>query len=280
MAALPGIEVLDVYDSPREWRCVSETFALGLLNTWRGGAIYRGTTLDVGPEQMICTRPGEALLATPHRGHAGSFHVIELTCSLLEEYAMTHQLRSARTELRDGAHSISKSLASKLRGLLTTLTPHASALAPQSAAVELSRTLVSEMMGGTLTSSTAHGAGASRAAARMRECLEHEGFQVDLDTLAAAAGLSKFHALRAFKRRYGLTPHAYQMCVRVRRVAHLLLAGTAPAEAAAACGFADQSHMNRHFKRILGVTPKQCLQAHGKVGELPFDVDRADSELH
>jgi AraC-like DNA-binding protein len=97
----------------------------------------------------------------------------------------------------------------------------------------------------------------------MRECLHEDGFQIDLDTLAQRAGLGKFQALRAFKRRYGLPPHAYQLCVRVKRVCHLLQAGATPAEAAADCGFADQSHMNRHFKRIVGVTPRQYQLARG-----------------
>jgi AraC-like DNA-binding protein len=35
----------------------------------------------------------------------------------------------------------------------------------------------------------------------------------------------------------------------------MIAAGTRPADAAAAVGFADQSHLNRHFKRILGITP-------------------------
>jgi AraC-like DNA-binding protein len=41
----------------------------------------------------------------------------------------------------------------------------------------------------------------------------------------------------------------------VRRARRLLDAGTTPAEAAAAVGFSDQPHLNRHFARIVGVPP-------------------------
>ncbi|HEY0468097.1 MAG TPA: helix-turn-helix domain-containing protein, partial [Polyangiaceae bacterium] len=76
------------------------------------------------------------------------------------------------------------------------------------------------------------------------------------------AGLSRFEALRAFKKRYGLPPHAYQLCLRIGHARRLLLEGAPAAEVAARCGFADQSHFTRHFKRFNGVTPMQYATAH------------------
>lgn len=76
-----------------------------------------------------------------------------------------------------------------------------------------------------------------------------------LDDLAALAGLSRFHLLRAFRRETGLTPHAYLIDARVRRARARLRGGEAPADVAAACGFADQAHFTRAFKARMGVTP-------------------------
>ena len=76
-----------------------------------------------------------------------------------------------------------------------------------------------------------------------------------LDDLAAVAGLSTHHLIRVFRREVGLTPHAYMVDVRVRRAQDRLRAGRAPAEVAAAVGFADQAHLTRAFKARLGVTP-------------------------
>jgi AraC-like DNA-binding protein len=76
-----------------------------------------------------------------------------------------------------------------------------------------------------------------------------------LDELAAAAGFSTHHLIRAFRRAVGLTPHAYVVDVRVRRAQDRLRIGQAPADVAADVGFADQAHLTRAFKARLGVTP-------------------------
>lgn len=76
-----------------------------------------------------------------------------------------------------------------------------------------------------------------------------------LDRLAAGLGTSPFALLRAFREAYGMPPHTWLTDARVRRARHLLDAGTTPADAAAAVGFTDQPHLNRHFTRIVGVPP-------------------------
>jgi AraC-like DNA-binding protein len=76
-----------------------------------------------------------------------------------------------------------------------------------------------------------------------------------LDDLALAAGMSPFTLVRAFRTETGLPPHAYLNQVRVRLARRLLDEGMAPAEVAAEVGFADQAHLTRHFKRVVGVPP-------------------------
>ena len=78
---------------------------------------------------------------------------------------------------------------------------------------------------------------------------------VGLDELAAAAGLSASRLARVFKAAKGLPPHAYHGYLRVRRAQALLRAGMSVAEAAVDCGFVDQAHLTRAFKRHVGVTP-------------------------
>jgi AraC-like DNA-binding protein len=76
-----------------------------------------------------------------------------------------------------------------------------------------------------------------------------------LAELAAMTGLSQFALLRAFRRQTGMPPHAYLNQLRVRRARLLLDRGLAPADVAAQTGFADQAHLTRHFKRVVGVPP-------------------------
>jgi len=81
-----------------------------------------------------------------------------------------------------------------------------------------------------------------------------------LDELAAAAGLSRYYFLRAFRREVGVTPHANLTGRRIA-AAKGLLAGAQPlSEVALACGFYDQSHFSRSFKGCTGVTPGQYRQ--------------------
>ncbi|MGH9319367.1 MAG: helix-turn-helix domain-containing protein [Vicinamibacteria bacterium] len=91
---------------------------------------------------------------------------------------------------------------------------------------------------------------------RARDYLEaHFAESVSLALLSGVAGLSSFHLNRAFRLAYGLPPHAFQTQLRVARARKLLREGLPPAAAAAETGFTDQSHLHRHFKRVVGVTP-------------------------
>ena len=62
-----------------------------------------------------------------------------------------------------------------------------------------------------------------------------------------------------------MPPHAFQTQVRVARAKALLLRGWPISQAAAHTGFADQSHLTRHFKRLVGVTPGQYRQGSKNV---------------
>jgi AraC-like DNA-binding protein len=63
------------------------------------------------------------------------------------------------------------------------------------------------------------------------------------------------HLVRAFTQKYGIAPHQYLTGRRIELARQLLLAGQRPAEVATVAGFHDQSHLTRHFKRHLGVSP-------------------------
>jgi AraC-like DNA-binding protein len=77
-----------------------------------------------------------------------------------------------------------------------------------------------------------------------------------LDDLARESGMSPFALVRAFRTETGLPPHAYVNHLRVRLARRLLDGGVAPADVAATAGFADQAHLTRHFKRVVGVPPR------------------------
>jgi len=91
----------------------------------------------------------------------------------------------------------------------------------------------------------------------------HERWQHDfsLEELAAAVALSPFHLARLFRAQVGMPPSSYRRALRVQAAQRLLRAGEGPAAVAVQCGFYDQAHLNRHFKRVTGVTPGQYATA-------------------
>jgi len=98
----------------------------------------------------------------------------------------------------------------------------------------------------------------SAAVQRVIDYLDsHFGEDLSLESLAGIACLSPFHFIRVFSRQTGLTPHAWMMQLRAHKAKDLLGRGLAIADVAAQAGFADQSHLSRIFKRLLGYTPGQ-----------------------
>jgi len=84
---------------------------------------------------------------------------------------------------------------------------------------------------------------------------------ISLEELAAVAGAAKYRLARQFKDAMGVPPHTYQVALRVRLARRLLERGVRARDVAALAGFADQSHLNRHFRPRLGMTPGQYARA-------------------
>jgi AraC family transcriptional regulator len=101
----------------------------------------------------------------------------------------------------------------------------------------------------------------------IRHMQRHYAREITLSELAATVHLSPFHLARRFKQTTGVSPHQYLIDMRVNAARALLDAGSGQrslAEIAAAVGFADQSHLTRHFKRRFGITPREARSGHGE----------------
>jgi AraC family transcriptional regulator len=103
---------------------------------------------------------------------------------------------------------------------------------------------------------------AKRAVAYIEANLESK---LDVRALAELVSFSKSHFSRAFKRSLGFPPMAYVMLRRIER-AKVLMATTSQqlTEIALICGFADQSHLNRSFRRVIGVSPGRWRRTDGE----------------
>src|SRR6187402_2932277 len=252
---LPGVELRSLANSARAFRCYSTDFELFAPTSWHGEIWHRRRHSRMDPGSLLCAHPGEVFLArrviTPG---AGNFLTID--ARVLHEYLADHQ-RSA-TNLQLAAFTrMSTQLSERLSDVFRVLQPGPNALEIQSSMVELVNVMVAELLGQSSAEAMSIESGL-RAAEQVRECLQYDSSAtVDLSTLAKQAGVSRYQALRMFKRRYGLPPHTYQLNVRLALAQKALREGHQPVQVAAQYGFVDQSHFTRHFKRLLGVTPAQ-----------------------
>jgi len=98
--------------------------------------------------------------------------------------------------------------------------------------------------------------------------------KMDVDQLARLAAVSKGHFSRAFKQRVGLAPMAYVAVRRVERAKTMMASTDESLTAIAiACGFGDQPHLTRWFRRVVGVTPGRYRRINSQLGRA-VAVDR------
>ncbi|MCB2018464.1 MAG: AraC family transcriptional regulator [Hydrogenophaga sp.] len=96
----------------------------------------------------------------------------------------------------------------------------------------------------------------------VRECLlDQVAAPPSLSELATLASLSRYQLVRQFASAHGLPPFAWLLQHRLLRARRLIAGGVSLGEAAAECGFSDQSHLHRHFVRCFGFTPGQWRRA-------------------
>jgi AraC-like DNA-binding protein len=82
-----------------------------------------------------------------------------------------------------------------------------------------------------------------------------------LDELSEQSFLSKFHLLRVFKAKTGLTPYTYQIQLRLNEARRLIFQNKSLTEIAYELGFADQSHFTNTFKKYAnGANPSDLLK--------------------
>jgi AraC family transcriptional regulator len=92
--------------------------------------------------------------------------------------------------------------------------------------------------------------------------LEHLVKDLSVDEVASVAGISPSHFRVLFRQSIGLPVHKYVIKCRVERAVELLSNGSVKiCEVALKSGFADQSHMSRCIRRVIGLTPAEVKRS-------------------
>lgn len=82
---------------------------------------------------------------------------------------------------------------------------------------------------------------------------------VSVAEIAADVGWSRKHLTNRFREQAGLPPKVMGRVIRFQRAIGLLAGGAGFADAASACGYYDQAHLNREFRALSGCTPGELI---------------------
>ena len=262
---LPGVEAVEAQSSHVFARHSHDCHGIGLmLAGGQKSASGRGPVEALAGD-VITVNPGEVHDGAPVGGAPRAWRMLYLPPALA---------RAAASDLADDAGSGAgaggdyvfvrpvarhATLAAGFTRLYAAVTADGSG----DAAAMLGEQLLLELLQG-LGNRTARDRtpGVGAAVAQARAMIDDApAAACSLADLAAVSGLSRFQVVRQFVRATGLTPHAYLIQRRIETTRALLAGGAALADAAAASGFADQSHMTRLFVRAYGMTPGAYVAA-------------------
>jgi AraC-like DNA-binding protein len=255
--AVPGVDLLRArYVTHRYGRHAHETYTVGVIESGVEEFDYGGQLLRAGPGAVALLNP-----EVVHTGQAGvpdgwSYRVLYPAVGLIA--AIAGELGAPA-----GTPSFPETVIYDPRSARLLRAAH---LAAEHGDRLASSSLLRTALAGILSAhARLASAGANQPPRLVKSPMAIRAVQdvladrladpPGLDELAAAAGMSPFALLRAFRDATGLPPHAYLNQLRVRLARRLLDAGLPPADVAAEAGFADQPHLTRHFKRVVGVPP-------------------------
>lgn len=255
--ALPGVEAVTAETTRRFARHTHDQFGIGVIARGAQGSASGRGPVEAGPGDVITVNPGEVHDGWPIGDAGRAWRMLYIDPPVLAE-AAADLMRSGEAEFHHPA-ATAPATAARFLAAFHSLTAQATTAGQATTAAPLAReerltVLLADLLGGLLV--PAGRPTIPPGIARARTAIDDDPAAAhDLAGLAALAGTGRFQLIRSFTRATGFTPHAYVLERRVQLARRLITTGTPLAEAAAAAGFADQSHMTRHMTRRLGATP-------------------------
>ncbi|APR38482.1 AraC family transcriptional regulator [Paraburkholderia sp. SOS3] len=233
-----------------------DTYAIGRTLAGVQSFSYRRGRRDSLPGNTIVLHPDEA-----HDGQAGTGEGFRYRMIYVQPALFQHALAGRALPFVEGGVTTDPRIAAATETLLQRVDHQFEPLEQSDALAELARALAAAAgMTGE------RGKGDYSAARRAREYLHANHTRVvTLEEVEAATGRDRWSLSHDFRTFYGTSPYRYLTMRRLDAVRRMLLSGVSLATAAADAGFADQSHMTRHFLKTFGLTPGRWLQIVGNV---------------
>ncbi|MGF6239981.1 AraC-like DNA-binding protein [Paraburkholderia sp. GAS38] len=256
--ALPFIEARSVEDG-REvcyGKHAHEAFSIGAVTGGRSTYVNGKVLERAGPGSVVVINPDVVHACNPDDDQPWSYRMLYVDVEWLGN--LQHELGVSQDP---GFRPFSTTLTTQvglydgLNRLHAALTDeYADTLQKHSAAVEFFSGMCRTLSPAPVPVAGGDNLKLARAAQYIRE---HCVRSLRLEEICAAADLSASYLIRAFKDRYGMTPHAYLVNCRIEYSRSQLKRGRAIAEVAAEAGFADQAHLQRAFRKFVAATPGQ-----------------------
>jgi AraC-like DNA-binding protein len=226
-----------------------DTYAIGITLAGVQAFRYRGAAQHSLPGQAFVLHPDE-----PHDGSAGTAAALRYRILYVDPGLIRDALGGRRPlPFVRAAVSCNPALRAAIRAGLEDLDRPLAALERDAVIQQLADALAAADRS---TAPRRLAARHARAVDRARDRLDAAiGDGVGSAELEAITGLTRYALARHFRACLGTTPHRYLVLRRLDRARALIGRGAPLVEAALASGFADQSHMTRHFKQAYGVSP-------------------------
>ena len=255
--ALPFIEARFVEDGRTVCyeRHFHDTFSIGQITGGRSTYLNGRLRETVGAGAVVVMNPGDVHACNPIDGERWSYRMLYVDRGWLT--ALQHSLGfDANQDLRLFSTAVTGDvpLFAGFGELVRVLVDDAAEPLQKSSAAVAYFSAVQQRLDPAPRSGEA-------SAQKLRLAAEfisdNRTRRLTLEEICAATDLSASYLIRAFKRRYGMTPHAYLINRRVQFGQDQLRRGRAIADVALDAGFADQAHFQRAFKRLFAATPRQ-----------------------
>ncbi len=261
------------HDSPRFWRIpegdsellvakyteqvfgrhAHDRYALGVILDGAEKLYYRGTHWYGSAGTVVSISPGEIHDGAPASEEGWTYRMMYVDPIWLNASGLCGHSPSDHIHLFHEPFRHDPQLAQVLLRAHKTIEGACSSLEREAA---LSNVLARLFVGIKAPFSTNKASGERESVRKIREKLVEEfDRNITLAELSVLANMDPLYLIRVFRRETGTSPHNYQLQERVARAQRFLRDGMSAADAALMCGFADQSHMHRTFKKIVGITP-------------------------
>lgn len=241
---------------PRHWH---EEYQFCLIQSGAGELNYRGNSLPTPAASLFIVHPGEVHANRAYDSFGCSYRTVLMDAELVRGVATEFHGKAQGLPFFPTAVVFDQDVIRQYLVLHRAFEGHSSSIERETLLLDFLAGLISRF---AENRSTPPSVGSERrAVSRACEYLTaHYAENISLEQLARIANLSPFHFNRVFAEQFGIPPHAFQTQIRVSRAKSLLRQGWAISQAASQTGFADQSHLTRHFRRLIGIPPGQYKQ--------------------